>query len=163
MDHKNEIINQIREFNRFYTVLLGFLNRNYLNSGYSVTETRILFELKQNQRISANQLIEMLHLDKSYISRLIRNFEQKELITRHPASDDKRALIIQLTSKGQLEVNRLIDLTNSKIYELIEPLSEKNGASLCNAMETIIEIFHNHTDLQEGTHGNKHGYHHSHL
>ena len=46
MTNKQETINQIREFNRFYTVLFGFLNRNYLDSNYSVTETRILFELR---------------------------------------------------------------------------------------------------------------------
>ena len=79
MEDKERVITQIREFNRFYTVLLEFLNRNYLDSGYSITETRILFELKQNCQMSANRLIEMLHLDKSYISRLIRNFEHEKI------------------------------------------------------------------------------------
>ena len=155
MDQKIETINQIREFNRFYTVLLGFLNRNYLDSGYSVTETRILFELKQNSRMSANQLIEMLHLDKSYISRLIRNFEQKGIITRYTSSDDRRALIIQLTAKGQAEVNRLIAITNEKIDELIEPLDIETREHLCEAMGTIINIFHNNANWQEERHENK--------
>ena len=66
MDNRKETIDQIREFNRFYTVLLGFLNRNYLNTEYSVTETRILFELKQNRQMMANDLTDILHLDKSY-------------------------------------------------------------------------------------------------
>lgn len=155
MEPKIETINQIREFNRFYTVLLGFLNRNYLDSGYSVTETRILFELKQNSRMSANQLIELLHLDKSYISRLIRNFEQKGIITRYTSSDDRRALIIQLTSKGQAEVNRLIAITNEKIDQLIEPLDSEAREHLCEAMSTIINIFQNHTNWQEKRHENK--------
>lgn len=150
MENKKEAINQIREFNRFYTVLLGFLNRNYLDSGYSVTETRILFELKQNGQTSANRLIEMLHLDKSYVSRLIRNFEQRGIIARHTSLDDRRALIIQLTSKGQVEVDRLIDITNNKIYELIEALSSESCDRLCNAMETIIEVFHDKQSFKEG-------------
>lgn len=147
METKERTVNQIREFNRFYTVLQGFLNRNYLNSGYSVTETRILFEIKQNEQISAYRLIEMLHMDKSYISRLIRDFEKKGLITRHPSSEDGRALIIQLTEKGQKEVERLIYITNQKIQELIEPLSTENCNNLCAAMETIIESFHGSAEL----------------
>lgn len=150
MEEKKDIIYQIREFNRFYTVLLGFLNRNYLDSGYSVTETRILFELKQNPQISANQLIEMLHLDKSYVSRLIRNFEQKEMVTRHTSSKDGRALIIQLTPKGIRETDRLIGITNDQIYELIETLSAETCNDLCEAMRTIIDAFNNNTNFQEG-------------
>ncbi|MDO5423401.1 MAG: MarR family winged helix-turn-helix transcriptional regulator [Eubacteriales bacterium] len=115
MAKKWETVDQIREFNRFYTVLQGFLNRNYLESGYSVTETRILFELKQNREMSANRIIETLHLDKGYISRLIRNFEQKGLIARKTASADRRALLIQLTAKGQEETERLIEKTNEEI------------------------------------------------
>lgn len=139
MEDRTKTINQIREFNRFYTVLSGFLNRNYLDSGYSVTETRILFELKQQEQMSANQLIEMLQLDKSYISRLIRNFEQKGLITRQISSVDRRALNIRLTAEGENETSRLIDITNRKISELIEPLDAEACSRLCRAMETIIE------------------------
>lgn len=152
---EDQTVKQIREFNRFYTVLLGFLNRNYLDSGYSVTETRILFELLQSDGISANQLIEMLHLDKSYVSRLIRSFEQKGMIIRHPSSTDGRALIIQLTAKGQAEAEHLISMTNHQIHQLIETFDAETRSNLCEAMETIITIFHGHENIQEEKHGNK--------
>lgn len=135
MKDKESTITQIREFNRFYTVLLGFLNRNYLNSGYSVTETRILFELRQNGQMSASQLIDMLHLDKSYISRLIRNFEQKSLITRTTAPDDKRSLMIQLTSEGLTETEKLITITNNEIAQLIAPFDPEICSELCISMK----------------------------
>lgn len=141
MNEKQDTVRQIRDFNRFYTVLLGFLNRNYLDSGYSVTETRILFELKQNKQISANHLIDMLHLDKSYISRLIRGFEQKGFITRTAAPDDKRTLIIRLTSEGLKETERLIEITNQEIYKLVEPFPSETCEELCNSMKNIIHIF----------------------
>lgn len=155
MAEKEKTVNRIREFNRFYTVLLGFLNRNYLDSGYSVTETRILFEIRQNGQISASRLIEMLHLDKSYISRLIRNFEQKEIVIRKTCPDDGRALTIQLTPKGQKEADRLISITNQMIYELIEPLSSEACGSLCGAMETIIGCFGESDSWRENNHGKR--------
>ncbi len=138
---KEEAISQIREFNRFYTVLLGFLNKNYLESGYSVTETRILFEIYRNEYITANYLIELLVLDKSYMSRLIRGFEQKGLIVRETASDDARKRVIQLTKKGREEIERLISITNTKIFELIAPLDTKKCAEVCEAMQVIMEHF----------------------
>ena len=36
MQEKLDAIEQIRKFNRFYTPLIGILDRNYLDSGYSV-------------------------------------------------------------------------------------------------------------------------------
>lgn len=154
MKDQRENIEKIREFNRFYTVLLGFLDRNYLDSGYSVTETRLLFELKQNRRMSANQLIELLLLDKSYISRLIRNFEQRGLVTRSPSPDDRRALLIQLTPKGLCETERLIGMTDRRISALIGPLPPETTLSLCEAMETIMECFRGHITLEEEQHEN---------
>lgn len=140
MEDKWEIINQIREFNRFYTALLGFLNRNYLDTGYSVTETRSLFELKENEEMSANRLIEMLRLDKSYISRLIRNFEQKGMITRKAALDDRRVLVIRLTEKGRAETETLIAATNREIAQLIGELDAETCDALCESMKKITEI-----------------------
>ena len=139
MEDKTEVVNQVRAFNRFYTVLQGFLDRNYLDSGYSVTETRILFELRQSPPGSASRLVELLRLDKGYISRLIRGFEQKELVTRSVSAEDGRAYMIYLTPKGQQEADRLIDITNRKISRMIEPLSDEECDSLCGAMKIIVE------------------------
>lgn len=147
MGNRQETIDQIREFNRFYTVLLGFLNRNYLDSGYSVTETRILFELDQNRQMNANRLIDMLHLDKGYISRLIRSFEQKGLVTRTTSPDDRRSLIIQLTPKGLSETERLIDITDREIDALIGQFDPETCGQLCRSMKRIIDIFSEKNNL----------------
>lgn len=141
MEERTAVVDQIRAFNRFYTVLQGFLDRNYLDSGYSVTETRILFELKQSPQSSASRLIETLHLDKGYISRLIRSLEQKDLLERQVSAGDGRALLIRLTPEGERETDRLIEITNRKIGQLIQPLSAEDCNSLCAAMQTIMEQF----------------------
>lgn len=141
MQELQQVIDQIRQFNRFYTVLLGFLNRDYLDSGYSVTETRLLFEVARSGQISANRLIAMLGLDKSYVSRLIRGFEQRGLIERAPNPGDRRALLIRLTPGGQAEAERLIGITNAQLAALIEPLSAPQRRDVCRAMETIQNSF----------------------
>lgn len=143
MDNRKETIDQIREFNRFYTVLLGFLNRNYLNTEYSVTETRILFELKQNRQMMANDLTDILHLDKSYISRLMRNFRQKGIITREISNVDRRNLIIELTPKGEKVVDSLVSTTNREISKLIQNLTPEACDDLCASMKQIMNIFSN--------------------
>lgn len=47
---------QIRHFNRRYTNLLGLLDRHLLGSSQSLTEVRILFEIKNAQDCSPSDL-----------------------------------------------------------------------------------------------------------
>lgn len=148
MESVESYIDQIREFNRFYTVLLGFLNQNYLASGYSVTETRLLFEIYRNPHISANKLIALLRLDKGYISRQIRSFEQQGLIERRVSEKDSRLRTIQLTAAGKTETERLISITNQDIRRLIAPLDDEARAEVCHAMGTIITYFSNQMEAE---------------
>lgn len=141
MDDKRRTIETIRAFNRFYRVQLGFLNRNYLDSGYSVTETRLLFELHQAEQVGMNRLIDMLRLDKGYISRLIRKFEQNGMATRETDPCDRRAVLVRLTAEGHQEAERLIGITNHEIYQLIRQFDPAACGELCAAMEQIIKIF----------------------
>lgn len=139
MEIKNETVNCIRKFNRFYTVLLGFLNQNYLGTGYSVTETRILFEIYQCEGISAKEICDLLKLDKSYMSRLIRGFEKDGIISRKVSEKDKRANSISLTEKGKTEVQGLIELTNSDISQLVDSLDDDTCEQVCFAIEFLMD------------------------
>ncbi|MDQ7093477.1 MarR family transcriptional regulator [Desulfosporosinus sp. PR] len=71
------LIDHIREFNRFYTNVLGLLNQHYL-SDFSLTEARILFDLSDLGCCTANALSSRLNIDKSYMSRIIKRFEKKD-------------------------------------------------------------------------------------
>lgn len=72
-----DIITEIRGFNRFYTSILGLLDQHILDSGYSLTEARVLFEISKTECCTANQLCSILDIDRSYMSRIIRKFEEK--------------------------------------------------------------------------------------
>lgn len=137
MTDKLEIIKQVRQFNRDYTVIIGLLNKNFLDTPYSVIETRILFELRENNEMTANSLIDILQLDKSYMSRIIKSFEKKELIEKRISLDDKRYYYLSLTPKGKNEVDNLINVSNEQINKLLIPLSEADCNELVQAMSVI--------------------------
>lgn len=145
---EDHIIDRIREFNRFYTTLIGALNKNFLGSDYSLTETRILFELNLNSNCKANDLVHSLHIDKSYMSRLIKSFEKKGLIEKQGASDDKRANIIILTEHGKEVIDLLIAATNQQIKGLVSSLTAEECHSVICAMDTITQHF-NTNNIEE--------------
>jgi len=72
----------VRQFNRFYTRQIGVLRKTYLDSPYSLGEMRVLYELARADELTASDIARALDLDAGYLSRLLRNFEKRGLISR---------------------------------------------------------------------------------
>ena len=136
----NKTVESIRRFNRLYTVHMGFLDTDYLDTEYSIAETRILFELKTNGTCIQSDIAKTLGIDKSYLSRIIKGFHNKDLIMKMVSDEDKRAAKISLTDKGNAETLKLIDLTNQQIERQIAGLSEAECKKLCEALNMVISI-----------------------
>lgn len=140
MNEIDKTINEIRRFNRFYTVNMGFLDSDYLDTEYSIVETRILFEIKTHEKCIQSDIAKNLHMDKSYLSRIMKRFYRNGLIEKDKSDEDKRATYITLTEKGILETERLINVTDNLIRTKISGLSSDECKELCNALNTIILI-----------------------
>jgi DNA-binding MarR family transcriptional regulator len=50
------LIDAVRHFNRFYTRQLGLLEEGLLQSGFSLTEARILYELAHRDEATATEM-----------------------------------------------------------------------------------------------------------
>lgn len=141
MKKSTAAINHIREFNRFYTSILGLIDQHILDSNYSLTEARILFELNETGRCIASSLSTKLNIDKSYLSRIITRFEKNRLIKKEPSADDNRVNLIELTEKGIGTIHNLVTKSNSQIEQLLTPLNDKECTEIYTAMDTIIQHF----------------------
>src|SRR3984957_5000186 len=91
----------IRRFNRFYTVKLGVLSDAFLNTPFSLTEARVLHALAHRDGATATWLGRELDLDPGYLSRILLDFERRELIRRDPSLQDGRQAMISLTPSGR--------------------------------------------------------------
>jgi DNA-binding MarR family transcriptional regulator/N-acetylglutamate synthase-like GNAT family acetyltransferase len=130
-------IAEIRSFNRFYTNILGLLDSHILESGYTLTEARILFEIGRRERCTANDLSTELSIDKSYMSRIIHKFEQSGLLTKEMSCADNRANIIQLSKQGLETVRELNERSNAQIEALLSHLDDNECGKIYEAMQTI--------------------------
>ena len=80
----------VRAFNRFYTRKLGVLDQQLLNSPFSLSEARVLYELAHRDDLAAKEIGIELGLDPGYLSRIVQNFDEDGLITRKPLPSDRR-------------------------------------------------------------------------
>jgi len=77
---KSQFIKEIRAFNRFYTNIIGLLDKHILNSNYSLPEVRIMFELYHNAGLTASDITSLIDIDKGYLSRILKDFQKNKLI-----------------------------------------------------------------------------------
>lgn len=137
MDQNQELIDKIRSFNRFYTNIIGLLDQHFLDSPFSLTEGRVLYEICNTEECSAKKIRENIVIDEGYLSRILDNFAKRGLIKKTPSSADGRLRIIVPTEKGRREFKNLNDSSNTLITRLIEKLSETERADLLRKMEEI--------------------------
>lgn len=134
---KPKLIEEIRAFNRFYTQIIGLVNDHILNSEYSLPEARLLFELSYRPGMAASDLIGILEMDKGYLSRILRRFEEKKLISRVVSATDRRVVTLTLTAKGKKEFEVLNRASDEQVGHTFRNLTEKDGQAL---VEKMIEI-----------------------
>jgi len=137
MNNKLDAISQIRSFNRFYTNVLGLLDQYILDSGYSLTEVRVLLEISNVNHCTANALVNQLEIDRSYMSRIIKRLEKDELITKVQSEQDNRVNFITLTEKGAHTIDVLNKKSDEQIASLIQHLSPNEVCKVLDAMKII--------------------------
>lgn len=146
---KSNRIGKIRSFNRFYTNLLGLLDKTLLKSAYSLTEVRIMFEINHLSPITASELVKLLNLDPAYLSRILSGFERKRLIKKEKSKLDMRKQHLYLTNQGQELIDRLQEKANEQIEKLLVNLSNAEQIKLVTAMQTIERILKSRTEGPE--------------
>lgn len=137
MKQDQDVIDKVREFNRFYTNVIGLLDRHFLETPFSLTEGRVLYEISHTELCTAKKIRSHIDIDEGYLSRILDKFIQQGLVRKTPAAEDKRLHLIVLTEKGKREFSKLNENSNQQISELLSKLSESERAELVQMMERM--------------------------
>lgn len=127
----------VRRFNRFYTRQIGLLTQAYLDSPFSLTEARVIFELAQIGETSAAGIGSLLDLDAGYLSRILRKFEKQGLIYKKPSETDKRQVILSLSEKGKQAFAALNARSQEDIAAMLAGLDGRDQQRLIESMVSI--------------------------
>jgi DNA-binding MarR family transcriptional regulator/GNAT superfamily N-acetyltransferase len=132
-----EQIARVRAFNRDYTRRIGVLSEGLLDSPYSLTEVRVMYELAHREAVTAGDLAQDLELDKGYLSRILKRFEAKKLLARSAAPEDARRQYLRLTPAGMRVFTPLEARTREQVGEMLAALDEAQRGAMLEAMNVI--------------------------
>jgi DNA-binding MarR family transcriptional regulator/GNAT superfamily N-acetyltransferase len=130
-------VGSIRHFNRLYTRQIGVLQDGFLQTPYSLAEARVLYELAQRNKLTATELATALGLDHGYLSRILRSFSERDLISKAASPTDRRQSLISLTVKGRMAFAPLDQRSQDDIAAMIGKLSAADQDRVVTAMTTI--------------------------
>jgi DNA-binding MarR family transcriptional regulator/N-acetylglutamate synthase-like GNAT family acetyltransferase len=133
----------VRRFNRFYTRQIGVLRKTYLDSPYSLGEMRVLYELAQNDRLTASDIARALDLDAGYLSRLLRNFEKRGLISRKTSKKDARQSHLALTARGRKLFAPMEERSQRDAGAMLDKLKPAQQSRIVAAMTSIETLLTN--------------------
>lgn len=119
---------------------MGILNKSFLGSKYSLPETRILHAAYTNPGITPTELIPLLNIDKSYLSRMIVRLEKEKLLIKKRSAKDKRSINLFITEIGKTEFKKLNKKSDNVIGSLLENIPEPECKELVSCMSRIEEI-----------------------
>ncbi|WP_066946753.1 bifunctional helix-turn-helix transcriptional regulator/GNAT family N-acetyltransferase [Streptomyces lushanensis] len=135
------VVQEIRAFNRFYTNLIGALDYSkHLYTPFTLTESRVLYELAHASRTDAADLRAELSLDAGYLSRLLTKFERDGLVGRAPSEQDSRRRRITLTARGREAAALLDERSREAVGSLLSRVEPERRPQLTDALRTVRDI-----------------------
>lgn len=134
---QSESIAAIRAFNRFWTTHIGVLDAGLLDTPFSLTEARVLFELGRETQTDMLRLRHELRIDAGYLSRIVKRFEKDGLVEGTSSPDDGRRRVLRLADKGRGAFEDLDARSTNQATSMLSGFTEEDQHRLLAAMATI--------------------------
>ena len=110
----------IRAASRSMVRELGLMNKTLFDDALSISAIHALIEIESRNAILAQQLSELLVLEKSTVSRLVKNLVDRGYIVQEPSSHDRRQFYLSLTTLGSETCRRIQTEAENQVLRALD-------------------------------------------
>jgi DNA-binding MarR family transcriptional regulator/GNAT superfamily N-acetyltransferase len=140
-----------RRFNRRYTRFIGTLQEGLLDTPYSLSEARVLYELATRRRPFAKEITQELGMDAGYLSRILSKFQEAGLLKRAASPEDGRQTHLTLTKEGRAAFRNLNSRSDRQARSILGGLAPASRSNLIRSMHTIEDLLNTTAEAKERT------------
>jgi DNA-binding MarR family transcriptional regulator len=103
-----------------------------------VAQAHALMDLARSGAMSHGQLAKRLQLEKSTISRIVRQLEKRRWIERDTARHDRRVVFVRLTKRGEAARRSLSHARRGKFNRLLAAIPPAKQAQVLETLSTLV-------------------------
>jgi DNA-binding MarR family transcriptional regulator/N-acetylglutamate synthase-like GNAT family acetyltransferase len=133
------LTDEVRAFNRFYTLKIGLLNRSLPATDLSLPEARVLYELAHAPESgrTAAEIGRALGMDKAHLSRIVARLSARGLMASRISPEHRKHRLLSLTEAGAKTFAGADAAARTQVDALLEPIDFSARARLVEAMRDI--------------------------
>jgi len=105
-------------------------------AGLTIPEWRVLAHLDHSGAASVRDIHNLVHLDKSVVSRAASRLELAGLVQKEGDPDDRRLIVLQLTKDGRALMQRLSRVADAFQAQILSELGA-DGPALARALRQL--------------------------
>ncbi|HBW8413384.1 TPA: MarR family transcriptional regulator [Klebsiella pneumoniae] len=128
------LIQQIRTASRLMVRELGFMSTTLAATHYSPSAVHTLLEVSMRGEMTAAQLVTLLGLEKSSISRMVSRLLAAGELEERPCAEDARAKSLALTAKGHDTVAKINAWGTRQVVEALDHLDETQQQTVATGL-----------------------------
>ena len=136
-----DTVQEIRQFNRFYTRLIGLLDEHLPYSRFSLLEGRLIYELATRGAQTASDLTRSLDVDKAQLSRTVHSLRRRKLLKADVDPTHAKKRLLSLTPAGRVAFTELEQGTRFRMEALLKPLGNTRRRKLVSSLRDIQTVF----------------------
>jgi DNA-binding MarR family transcriptional regulator len=122
-----------------YRTLNYHLSRSLDGYGLAIPEWKLLALLTERGSLKLAQLAELLSVEPPLVTKLIDMLEKKKLVTRLNDKNDRRAKLIQSTSRGKEIIPKIEVEVKDKMRQLLVGVSREELLSYIKVLQVIVD------------------------
>lgn len=123
MHSETPLVSVIRRSSRLMVRELGFMASTLASTNYSPSAVHTLVEIALRKEMTASQLVQLLGLDKSSVSRMLARLIAAGELEEVISAEDARAKSLRLTAKGHETVSKINTFSNERVASAIKSLA----------------------------------------
>lgn len=133
------LIDDIRRASRLMVRELGFMNSTLAATEYSPSAVHTLLEIAGHGAMTAAQLVQILGLEKSSVSRMLSRLLAAGEIEEKTADNDARYKQLELTDKGRATVVRINEYGAMRVVDALAHLDAEQQASVAQGLNAYAQ------------------------
>jgi DNA-binding MarR family transcriptional regulator len=114
------------------------LRVHHLAHGQSLTSNSVLARLADEGSIRLTALADASGVSQPAMTQLVARLEREGLVARQTDTEDRRATLVEISSRGRVFLSELRQSLNDRLVELLKTLSPDDEATLALAMRVAL-------------------------